>query len=103
MSKKQDETDVPENLEAVDPLGEIRSCARDLWVDDGSPSEKDWSHYWKQAEELILGGKSSGVRSDRRGSHTPTPRQARPLNAALEEVFQSKDNVLHSILVGAFR
>lgn len=43
------------NVDIIDPLGEIRTTAKELWVKDGSPSEADIMLYWNKAEELLIG------------------------------------------------
>ena len=40
----------------VDPLGEIRRTAKQLWIDDGKPADGDVLDYWKRAEDLLLSG-----------------------------------------------
>lgn len=44
-----------ENIDIIDPLGEIRTTARELWVRDGSPENADILSYWEKAEELLIG------------------------------------------------
>jgi hypothetical protein len=102
MNEKKNKHKLPDNFDAVDPLGEIRSCARDLWNQDGAPADKDWTHYWSQAEKLTLGGKSSGAPSGR-VKVAASPRQDRPLSSSLQEILENEDELLPSLLAGAFR
>jgi hypothetical protein len=44
------------NLDIIDPLGSIRTCARELWEKDGCPGDADILEYWKRAEAQMLGG-----------------------------------------------
>lgn len=44
-----------ENIDIIDPLGEIRTTAKELWLKDGSPSDCDVKVYWEKAEELLMG------------------------------------------------
>lgn len=44
-----------ENVDILDPLGEIRTTAKELWLKDGSPGEADIMLYWNKAEELLIG------------------------------------------------
>lgn len=48
-----------ENVDIVDPLGEIRTTAKELWLKAGSPSEGDVRRYWEMAEELLMGAKKA--------------------------------------------
>lgn len=44
-----------ENVDIIDPLGEIRTTAKELWLNDGAPVEGDIKIYWERAEELLMG------------------------------------------------
>ena len=46
-----------ENVNIIDPLGEIRTTAKELWLNDGSPSEGEILVYWEKAEKLLMGGR----------------------------------------------
>lgn len=50
-----------ENLDIVDPLGEIRGCALELWQKEGCPEDADILLYWKRAEAQMLGGDIHGT------------------------------------------
>lgn len=48
-----------ENVDIIDPLGEIRSTAKELWLKDGAPGDADIKVYWEKAEELLLCAKKT--------------------------------------------
>ncbi len=55
----KDKIGIP-NIDILDPLGEIRRCARELWQKDGMPSDKDVRYYWEKAEQLMVGPNKTG-------------------------------------------
>lgn len=46
------------NLKLIDPLGEIRHTAKELWVKDGRPGDKDVMEYWRLAENQMLSART---------------------------------------------
>ncbi len=51
-----DKSLLPDNADLIDPLKEIRRCARELWQKDGCPSVGSVRHYWSLAEEQLTTG-----------------------------------------------
>lgn len=101
MNDSSHDPRIPVNLEAVDPLGEIRSYASELWRSDGSPADKTWKDYWQQAEETILGGKSRGEPSERtRQTSAPSARRIPDIFA---EYLEKNDRPLLTLVLTTFR
>ncbi len=91
----------PENLQAVDPLGEIRNYALELYNNAGSPEDKSWEDYWEAAEETILGkGRESASAEHAKKSQNQEPRR---IPEALEETMNTTENSTHRVLIASLR
>lgn len=91
----------PENLQAVDPLGEIRNYALELYNNAGSPEGQSWEDFWEVAEETILGkGREASATEP---SKSPQPQEPRRIPEALEEVMKNTDNPCHRVLISSLR
>ncbi|MCB0344813.1 MAG: DUF2934 domain-containing protein [Bdellovibrionales bacterium] len=51
---------LPSNVDLIDPLGEIRARAKELWKDAGSPEGTDWTEFFEEAERQMCGGSGGG-------------------------------------------
>ncbi|MCB0322419.1 MAG: hypothetical protein KDD69_02565 [Bdellovibrionales bacterium] len=89
--------ELPKNLDIVDPLGEIRSYAKELWRRDGAPSEKDWTDYWEKAEAMVVGGVSYGAPSGRQERTVPDVTSSPGLTAGINQ----SENPLLSVVASA--
>ena len=65
------------NIDIIDPLGEIRRCAKEMWINDGKPKDGDWRYYWSQAEELLLSGRRSVAKKNSKKKKSKAKRSSR--------------------------
>ncbi len=66
-------SDKPKVNLSVDPLGEIRKRATELWIENGGPSGTTWEDFFADAEEELIAGKSGNVPTQRMRSLDPKP------------------------------
>lgn len=60
-----------ERLKVIDPLGEIRAFAHQLWIDAGSPGGQDWRDFFEQAERGMTEG-SGQITTSSKFKRSPT-------------------------------
>lgn len=90
---------LPANIDAVDPLGEIRTRAKELWRAAGAPGDTDWTEFYQQAETELTAGTSGGRPNPRqRKSASPSERHPALVNAA-----ESRDDLLAAIASSSSR
>lgn len=90
---------IPDNIEQIDPLGEIRSYARKLWIEDGAKDNKNWKNYWKKAERMLVGGVS-----DFQSTKPENVCKTRDiLSSDIRALIKQEDNELLSVLASAFK
>lgn len=98
----QNESSAPpkDTLNIVDPLGEIRRRARQLWKEDGSPTSKTWENYWEQAEQEVLGRTcfSSEAPSARKKAKVES---AKPLPPHLQTLIDISEDRLCTVLASS--
>ena len=87
------------NYPQIDPTGQIRSCAQELWVKDGKPTERSWEDYWSSAEELMMGGRS--------GEGGGTQKVEKTIDVVIpgevQKLIAQDKNPLLSILASSFK
>ncbi|MCB0358492.1 MAG: hypothetical protein KDD44_02620 [Bdellovibrionales bacterium] len=99
MSTRKD--GLPDNVEIIDPVGEIRRRAKELYEADGSPAERTWTEYFAEAEEDFLGGSTCGATPGRQRAHQ---RAKKSLDPELEKLLASKDASAHArVLASALK
>lgn len=90
------------NIEIIDPVGEIRGRARELWRKAGSPTDRDWTHFFSQAEQDLTMGKSSGsANQPRERKQVPTaviPPEIEKLRSHQDPVISALATTLHNFL-----
>ncbi len=89
---------LPANIELIDPLGEVRARAKELWVDAGSPSDKNWEEFYTQAEQQLLAGSAAS-------SSDSTLKAAKPskTHPAIAEAGAQNNNLQLSVIAGALQ
>lgn len=92
-----------ETMDIVDPLGEIRLRAKQLWKEDGEPKDKTWTDYWTQAEEELLGGPPPGRPSIKKHVRDKAEEPAEPLPVELQTLVEESDNPLLSAIASTLR
>ena len=93
-----------ENIDILDPLGEIRRRAKDRWRAAGEPGEKTWEDFFQLAEDDLLGGRSGGDSSARKREQ-PARRipslESMEIDAEIVPLVAQQESVLLSIIASA--
>lgn len=90
---------LPPNVDVIDPLGEIRARAKELWQADGAPADRPWQSYFSQAEGQFCGasGAPGGGPFVKHGETPGTDRHPH-----LEQVAQREPGTLLSRVAASF-
>lgn len=101
------------NLDKIDPIGEIKTRASELWQQAGSQSAEDWTDYFDEAEKQLMRGRSAGTptaapRSKSEHAESPIPEQLQaliinsknPLVAFLAQTFSRFVDEHESLCLG---
>ncbi len=88
------------NLDRIDPIGEIKTRASELWQQAGSQSTEDWTDYFDEAEKQLMRGRSAE-------SLTATPRSKsehldKPIPEPLKALITKSENPLVALLARTF-
>ena len=89
--------DLPANVDLIDPLGEIRGRAKELWQKAGSPSDRSWESFFNDAERDLTAGKSDGVPSGRQKHFL----HEASLSKEFEALIESNDDILLQCILRA--
>jgi len=87
------------NIDIVDPIGEIRGRARELWRAAGSPTDRDWTHFFSLAEQELTAGKAFGEATSRGRKQAPLvtiPPEIEKLRTHPDTVISALATTLHS-------
>lgn len=99
MDNKKPPQSNKRNYDVIDPLGEIRRHAKQLWKDAGSPEDKDWSDFFDDAESLLVKGRSSGTVSGRNREKKIEQPEISPY---IQSLINQRENILLSMLAESF-
>ena len=91
-----DKSRYPANVDQLDPLGEIRRCAKDLWKKDGSPATGCVMSYWRKAESQMLSGLPITIDSTLASNN---PEQTKPSEKATNAPTTDPNEPFLSILM----
>lgn len=93
-----------ENIDIVDPIGEIRRRAKELWRAAGEPADRTWEDFFQAAEDDLLGGRSSGDVSPTNQVHHPEGVKgvhSDEIAAEVAPLVSQGDNLLLSVVASA--
>ena len=92
-----------EALQRIDPLGQIRAFAMELWEREGKSCSKSWEDFFEQAEEALLSGSGNEAFSQNtsiRARSTISPNTTPPI--PVEQLSHLSDcDALSAIVAGA--
>ncbi len=86
----------------VDPLGELRRFAKELWSREGKPEGSTWQDYFSRAEEVVLG---AGVSLEDRKKRTPRiflPPKKKEKSPYIAGLIEQKNDPLLSLCASVF-
>ena len=104
MDKKDKNSSTPErNYERLDPLGEIRRYAKQMWVEAGKPDDKDPLDYFDEAEQLLVGGRSSSAPSGRIRHLAKGEGVNEQLSGYVQGLIEQSENKVLSVVAESLR
>lgn len=90
------------HYEIIDPLGEIRRRAKELWTRAGAPPDRTWENFFEQAEQDLLGDRGDEEAAQRTRRARRAPHSAPEPEPEIQQHINQQDNQLLSIVASAF-
>lgn len=111
MTDRKDPKQVIPNIDIIDPIGEIRTRAKELWAEAGKPEGTFWTNYFSKAEDDMLAqhGDPSQPQVSQKNHAPPSASDpesvsdSEPVSEEITRIIETSNNRLVSVLAEALK